>query len=97
MPEPGKPATYVKRPIHVEAICYDGDNTDEAVEFGMSAVRYIERLDRLVVDALEGEITVAKGDWLIRGPYGEFHTCRPEIFENVYSLVETEIEPAEAF
>lgn len=47
------------------------------------------RDETLIIPTLEGEMTAAPGDWIIRGVKGEFYPCKPDIFAATY-------EPAEA-
>ena len=37
---------------------------------------------------LEGWKYVNRGDWIIKGVEGEFYTCKSDIFEQTYDLVE---------
>jgi len=37
-----------------------------------------------VIETLEGEHVVTKGDWIIKGVKGEFYPCKPDIFELTY-------------
>jgi len=41
----------------------------------------------LVIDTLEGIMTVSPGDWVIRGVQGEFYPCKPDIFAATYEEV----------
>lgn len=38
----------------------------------------------LVIATLEGEMYVSPGDYVIRGVYGDFYPCKPEIFKETY-------------
>ncbi|MGH3355244.1 MAG: hypothetical protein ACRDOJ_05065 [Nocardioidaceae bacterium] len=38
----------------------------------------------IAIQTLEGEMTAAPGDWIIRGVQGEFYPCKPDIFEATY-------------
>lgn len=38
----------------------------------------------LTIPTLEGDMTVAPGDFIIRGVQGEFYPCKPDIFEATY-------------
>jgi hypothetical protein len=44
--------------------------------------------DRLVIQTLEGVLTVSWNDYIIQGVQGELYPCKPDIFEATY-------EPAE--
>lgn len=36
------------------------------------------------IDTLEGGHNVCPGDWIIKGVFGEFYPCKPDIFDNTY-------------
>lgn len=42
---------------------------------------------KLFIPTLEGVITAASGDWIIRGVKGEFYPCKPDIFAASYEEV----------
>ena len=39
------------------------------------------------IDTLEGTMTVAPGDFVIRGVAGEVYPCKPDVFEQTYEKV----------
>ena len=41
----------------------------------------------IAIETLEGTMTAAPGDWIIRGVQGEFYPCKPDIFEATYEAV----------
>ncbi len=43
----------------------------------------------LKINTLEGTMTVAQGDWIIKGVKGEFYPCKPDIFEATYDPAPT--------
>ena len=43
--------------------------------------------DQVVIATLEGVMTVAFNDWIIRGVKGELYACKPDIFEQTYEPV----------
>jgi len=50
-----------------------------------------ERLDHvplpppfLIINTLEGKLTGAPGDWIIRGVKGEVYACKPDVFAATY-------------
>lgn len=55
----------------------------EVCDFGRS---WIE------IKTLEGVMTAAPGDWIIRGVQGEFYPCKPDIFAKTYDTVDVEAE-----
>lgn len=40
------------------------------------------------IRTLEGTMSAAIGDWIIRGVKGEFYPCKPDIFAATYEPVE---------
>ena len=42
----------------------------------------------LLIDTLEGTHRANRGDWIIRGIKDELYSCKPDIFEATYELVE---------
>ena len=40
------------------------------------------------IRTLEGDMTISKGDFVIKGVNGEFYPCKPDIFEKTYELAE---------
>ena len=40
------------------------------------------------IDTLEGGFCVSQGDWVIKGIQGEFYSCKPDIFDATYDLVD---------
>ena len=43
--------------------------------------------DRLVIQTLEGQLTVGWEDYIIQGVQGELYSCKPDIFEATYETV----------
>ena len=84
--------TYVKRPVQIEAIQWNGDNFAEIKKFCKDAMVAYE--GELVIPTLEdGKFIKAKhvateGDFVIKGVHGEFYFCKPDIFEETYEEVE---------
>lgn len=77
---------FKKRPVVVQAIRIDADNYDEMCEIvawcGAEAVDYDGHVMR--IPTLEGWLYANPGDWIIKGVEGEFHACKPLIFEKTY-------------
>lgn len=79
---------FRKRPVVVEAMQYPGlRELDEALE----VIRWIRsnggkerQSGGLLIKTLHGEARVDPGDWVIRGPQGDFWPCKPDIFEDSY-------------
>lgn len=87
---------YIKKPVQVEAIQWDGSNFDELKKFTNGNLRYYSYYDhneyyedktKLVINTLEGNMTAFKGDFIIKGVKKEFYPCKPDIFEMNYEPV----------
>jgi len=39
------------------------------------------------IETLEGDMSVSKGDYIIKGVKGEFYPCKPDIFNETYEAV----------
>lgn len=85
---------YRKKPVEIEAMPWDGNNTDELLTWsrqwtsGVDHVVY-EPLDEVMeINTLEGVMTAQKGDYIICGVEGELYPCKPKIFEKTYEKVE---------
>lgn len=83
---------YRKKPVVIEAVRFDGENRREVLSFiypemsevGLSGAE-VMRLP-VVIETLEGDMTVSPGDYVIRGVQGEFYPCKPDIFDATYEL-----------
>lgn len=90
---------YVKKPVEIEAIQWDGLNLNEILEFVGENLKYeifdeAWRLNQappyidMKIHTLEGDMEVSKGDYIIKGVRGEFYPCKPDIFNDTYRLVD---------
>ena len=79
---------YVKKPIVVEAVQYDGFNTGELNDFCGSSI-FEPVGGSPFIRTLEGDMTISKGDWVIKGVNGEFYPIKSEIFFKTYDVVES--------
>lgn len=77
---------FRKRPVEIEAVQYDGTNGGEISEFVGES--YVDGLRIPAITTLEGDMRIARGDWIIRGVQGEFYPCKSDIFEQTYEKVE---------
>lgn len=90
-------AKYRKKVVILEAERFTGSSTSAAeIENWMNtgvfkqsglSTRDIRNLD---IPTLEGVITASPGDMIIKGVKGEFYPCKPDIFADLYELVEGE-------
>ena len=82
---------FVKKPVVIEAIQYDGANITEIETFVRGKLPTIMTSDlgaQLVISTLEGDMKVTKGDYVIKGIKGEFYPCKPDIFKSTYNVIE---------
>src|SRR5690625_1717147 len=85
-----EPKTYRKKPVHVKAIEFNGNNSKQVEEFvyGESHEKYFTSSPHVTIKTLEGDMRVSKGDYIIRGVAGEFYPCKPDIFKATYEEVD---------
>lgn len=86
----GKMPKFRKRPVVVEAICWN------ATADAMIKLQELNTLRRktwiedfgLMIETLEGVHRADLGDWIIQGVNGEIYPCKPDIFHKTYEPVE---------
>lgn len=82
---------FRKKPVVVEAMQYTGENCFDCLRFMDRASDIWEadlnQTDAPIVNTLEGDLSVSKGDWIIKGIKGEFYPCKPDIFQATYEAV----------
>lgn len=90
---------YIKKPVTVEAVQFNGENFDEIAQAFNIAPFKKDFGDQLLIDTLEGQMKAKPGDWIIKGIKGEFYPCKPDIFAESYEeqsdLVEFFNQPTE--
>jgi len=87
---------YRKKPIVVEAVIWDEtvDTFNELQDKGLvygSFEGHGNRPDwvgNLRFKSTDGWTGVAKGEYIVKGPRGEFYRCRPEVFTANHEAVE---------
>ena len=87
---------YVKKPVVIEAVQWDGENLDEVMTFcnGDASYELMARgSSELVIATLEDGESIARhvasvGDFIIKGVAGEFYPCKPDIFDKTYEAAE---------
>ena len=82
---------FVKKPVVIEAIQYNGMNITEIESFvgaKLPTVWLSVEDTQLVIPTLEGDMKVSKGDYVIKGIKGEFYPCKPDVFKSTYNAVE---------
>jgi len=86
---------FRKKPVEIEAIKYTGENVKECMSFGGPdggicwGFNDPEKIGggQLIIETLEGDMLVSKGDWIIKGVKNEFYPCKPDIFEMSYEEI----------
>jgi hypothetical protein len=83
-----------KKPVIVDAMLWDGNNTGEVLEFcsPCGTLRKLEDGIRctIVIETLESNAHLSTrhaasiGDYIIRGVKGEFYPCAPDVFDKTY-------------
>jgi len=82
---------FRKKPVVIQAIRWEGDNTDELDEFAPEAkIKAEGHRNALVIETLEGTMLAEPGDWIIRGIANELYPCKPDIFAATYEKVGAE-------
>ena len=79
---------YVTKTVTIEAIKWDGGNktfNEIQEEYGSDQVRLREGV--LEIKTLEGVMTAAPGDYIIRGLKDEIYPCKPDVFTMKYQPV----------
>ena len=85
---------FIKKPIVIEAIQWNGKNFDAVHNFmkffhgNKGAYEDAEegaiKTGKIYIPTLEGIRTLSKNDWIIKGVKGEFYPCKPDIFKSTY-------------
>lgn len=76
---------YRKKPVVIEAIRF---TTVEAIKKAFPDIFiYKKYKKKVVIQTLEGEMVISKGDYIIKGIKGEYYPCKPDIFEDTYERV----------
>lgn len=77
---------YIKKPIIVEAIVFDGNNHLECKNF-IGEANYDNTLNYPNIITSEGVMAVNVGDYIIKEPFDKergFYPCKPDIFKKTY-------------
>ncbi|PHP52580.1 hypothetical protein [Actinomyces ruminis] len=76
------PGRYIKRPVTVEAIRYDGseESADAIAHWAEGTIVTVFLNRTLNIDYPEGVIQARPGEWIIRDAQGEYYPRRPDVF-----------------
>ena len=83
------------KPVTIEAIEWDGSNTDEIENFCGEKCNIIHdpgitlkgNFIALVIYTVDGKLYASVGDYIIKGVNGETYTCKPDVFEKYCNIV----------
>lgn len=84
------PQRYIKKPVTIDAIQWDGNNTDDVIKFCPTAWEANGMGRSLAIETLEGVMHASVGDFIIKGVEGEFYPVKPSIFFKTYAEEEAE-------
>jgi hypothetical protein len=76
---------YRKKPVVIEAVQYlhTTESRKEICDFmGITSIGFCDL--GAFIPTLEGTMTAAQNDWIIKGVKGEFYPCKPDIFAATY-------------
>lgn len=83
---------YVKKPIVIEAVEWNGANhliTETFMKGSGATIDYSEKqLGVIKIPTLEGIMDANVGDYIIKGVKGEFYPCKADIFHLTYDKVD---------
>lgn len=90
-----EPKRYRKMPVVIEAMGpLTPENRDAIAKWcnGKAEERHLAGPGRgtthgVVIHTLEGNMSAAYGDYVIRGVHGEFYPCKPHIFAATYEFI----------
>lgn len=74
---------FRKKPVVIDAVQWRGHNVAAMTAFLNGAGKFCLG-DKIEIKTLEGVLTAAIDDWVIRGVQGEYYPCKPDIFEATY-------------
>jgi hypothetical protein len=87
-------AKYRKKPIVVEAHRLPDPDDLGALNAFSAWIEEVgftewesERHGEIVIRTLEGPMSAAEGDWIIKGVEGEFYPCKDSVFQATYEAV----------
>lgn len=79
--------TVRKRPVEVQAVLWTGDNINTIWDWAGADKVYgptEKNPTSLIISTLEGDMLALLGDWIVRGVFGEFYPCKPDVFDATY-------------
>ena len=88
-------ARFRKRPVEIEAFRLPlGGDMPAWLSMAVASGRITVHGEGAKIETLEGLLTAAPGDWIIRGVKGELYSCKPDVFALTYEAVDAADAPA---
>lgn len=78
---------YVKKPIPIEALQWNGTNYEEIRNFMLDNHPIFDANNNIIIETLEGKMSAPPGSYIIKGIEGEYYPCRKDIFESTYNSI----------
>lgn len=75
-----------KKPVEVDIIRWTGTNEVEIQNFFGDIYPGFGQGD-VLIHTLEGTMSAAPGDYIIKGVEGEFYPCKPSVYQKTYERV----------
>ena len=76
---------YLKKPVEVEAIQWDGKNLDECEKFVGKLLNVSYGVIMIKNPLLA--LYVDKDDWIVKNANGDLYTCKSGIFAKAYEKI----------
>lgn len=77
-----------KKPVVVEVMSTANHTLSEILAFCESKA-FINKYDQeMYIETLEGRMKVGRNNFIIKGVQGEFYSCKPDIFEQTYEVID---------
>lgn len=78
-------AKFRKKPLEIEAIQWDGNNTEQVLDFtGHWAYLYG---DQITITNFNSSAKANKGDWIVKDVNGEFKPVKDSVFKQTYEPI----------
>ena len=81
---------FREKPVVIDAVQWKAskESFDAILELGNVQWDFIYPDQRgFYIKTHEGQRFVFNGDWVIKDAHGEFHICKPDIFEQTYDAL----------
>ncbi|HEX7946745.1 MAG TPA: hypothetical protein VF495_18910 [Phenylobacterium sp.] len=87
-------ARFRKRPVEIDAFRLPlSDAMPDWLAAAVASGKVRPYRGGAQIDTLEGLLTAAPDDWIIRGVKGELYSCKPDVFALTYESAEAEAAP----